>query len=170
MGNPSPWLRRAAGPPWSRPMPATKTLILLKPDAVQRGLVAEILARFERKGLRIVGLKFLVPSKAQAEAHYAEHAGKPFFPSLLAFITSSPLVALCLEGDQAVPVCRTLIGPTDGRTAPPGTIRGDFGLSKSNNLVHGSDSDASAERELRIWFPEGVVAWTRADTSWAEPV
>jgi nucleoside-diphosphate kinase len=86
-------------------MPATRTLILLKPDAVQRGLVSEVLARFERKGLRIVGLKFLVPSKAQAEAHYAEHAGKPFFPSLLAFITSSPLVALCLEGDQAVPVC-----------------------------------------------------------------
>ena len=168
MGNPSPRLRRAASPPWSRPMP-TKTLILLKPDAVQRGLVAEILARFERKGLRIVGLKFLVPSRTQAEAHYAEHAGKPFFPSLLSFITSSPLVALALEGDQAVPVCRTLIGPTDGRAAPPGTIRGDFGLSKSNNLGHGSDSDASAERELAIWFPEGVVAWKRADTAWAEP-
>ena len=150
-------------------MPATKTLILIKPDAVQRGLIAEVLARFERKGLRVVGMKFLVPSTAQAEAHYAEHAGKPFFPGLLSFITGSPLVALALEGDQAVPVCRGLIGPTDGRTAPPGTIRGDFGLSKSNNLVHGSDSDASAERELKIWFPEGVVAWKRADTQWAEP-
>jgi nucleoside-diphosphate kinase len=150
-------------------MPATRTLILLKPDAVQRGLVSEILTRFERKGLRIVGLKFLVPSKEQATAHYAEHAEKPFFPSLLSFITSSPLVAVSFEGDQAVTVCRTLIGPTDGRAAPPGTIRGDFGLSKSNNLVHGSDSDASAERELKIWFPEGLVSWRRADTIWSEP-
>lgn len=151
-------------------MPApTRTLILIKPDAVQRGLVSEILARFERKGLRIVGMKFIVPTAEQATAHYAEHAAKPFFPSLLSFITSSPLVALSLEGDQAVPVCRTLIGPTDGRVAPPGTIRGDFGLSKSNNLVHGSDSDASAERELKIWFPEGTVAWRRADTIWSEP-
>lgn len=150
-------------------MPATRTLILIKPDAVQRGLISEVLARFERKGLRVVGMKFIVPTKEQATAHYAEHAGKPFFPGLLAFITGSPLVALALEGDQAVPACRTLIGPTDGRAAPPGTIRGDFGLSKSNNLVHGSDSDASAERELKIWFPEGLVAWTRAGTEWVEP-
>lgn len=151
-------------------MPApTRTLILIKPDAVQRGLAAEILGRFERKGLRLIGLKLLVPSAEQAAAHYAEHAGKPFYPSLLAFITSSPLIAVALEGDQAVPVCRTLIGPTDGRTAPPGTIRGDFGLSKSNNLVHGSDSDASAARELAIWFPEGLAAWRRCDTLWTEP-
>ncbi len=151
-------------------MPApTRTLILIKPDAVQRGLIADVLARFERKGLRIVGMKFVVPTKEQATAHYAEHAERPFFPSLLSFITSSPLVALALEGDQAVPVCRTLIGPTDGRTAPPGTIRGDLGLSKSNNLVHGSDSDASAERELKIWFPEGTVSWRRCDTIWSEP-
>ncbi len=151
-------------------MPApTRTLILIKPDAVQRGLIAEVLDRFERKGLRVVGLKFVVPTSEQGKAHYAEHAEKPFFPSLLSFITSSPLVALALEGDQAVPVCRNLIGPTDGRSAPPGTIRGDFGLSKSNNLVHGSDSDASAEREMNIWFPEGLVAWKRCDTAWAEP-
>lgn len=150
-------------------MPATRTFILIKPDAVQRGLISEVLARFERKGLRVVGMKFIVPTKEQATAHYAEHAEKPFFPSLLSFITGSPLVALALEGDQAVPVCRTLIGPTDGRAAPPGTIRGDFGLSKSNNLVHGSDSDAAAERELRIWFPEGLVAWKRTGTEWAEP-
>jgi len=149
-------------------MPVQRTLILIKPDAVQRGLAAEVLGRFERKGLRIVGMKFAVPTQAQAEAHYAEHAGKPFFPALLQFITSSPLVALALEGDSAVTVCRTLIGPTDGRAAPPGTIRGDLGLSKSNNLVHGSDSPESAERELKIWFPEGVVAWRKADTIWAE--
>jgi len=150
-------------------MPVQRALILIKPDAVQRGLVAEVLARFERKGLRLVGLKFLVPSAEQATAHYAEHAGKPFFPALLAFITSSPLVAVALEGDSAVSVGRTLIGPTDGRLAPPGTIRGDFGLSKSNNLVHGSDSPESAERELKIWFPEGLVPWRRCDTIWAEP-
>ncbi len=149
-------------------MPVQKTLILLKPDCVQRGLCSEVLARFERKGLRIVGLKFLVPTKAQAEAHYAEHAAKPFFPSLLQFVTSSPLVALSLEGDSAISVARTLIGPTDGRVAPPGTIRGDFGLSKSNNLVHGSDAPEAAERELKIWFPEGTVSWTRCDTLWSE--
>ena len=149
-------------------MPVQRTLILIKPDAIQRGLAAEVLGRFERKGLRIVGLKFVVPTKEQATAHYAEHAQKPFFPSLLTFITSSPLAALALEGDSAVAVGRTLIGPTDGRAAPPGTIRGDLGLSKSNNLVHGSDSPESAERELKIWFPEGLVAWRRCDTIWAE--
>jgi nucleoside-diphosphate kinase len=149
-------------------MPVQTTLILLKPDCVQRGLTAEVLARFERKGLRLAGLKFLIPTKAQAEAHYAEHAGKPFFPSLLGFITSSPLVAIALRGDSAIAVARTLIGPTDGRAAPPGTIRGDFDLSKSNNLVHGSDSEAAAERELKIWFAEGLVDWTKADVSWVE--
>lgn len=149
-------------------MPLQRTLILLKPDCVQRALAGEVLARFERKGLRIIGLKQLVPSRAVAERHYAEHAQKPFFPSLLQFITSSPLVAVALEGDSAVTVARTLIGPTDGRSAPPGTIRGDFGLSKSNNLVHGSDSPESAERELAIWFPDGLCAWTRCDGAWTE--
>lgn len=149
-------------------MPAQRTLILLKPDAIQRGLAGDILARFERKGLRIVGMKLIVPSTEQATKHYAEHAAKPFFPSLLGFITSSPLVALCLEGDSAVAVARTLIGATDARAAAPGTIRGDFGLSKSNNLVHGSDSPESAERELAIWFTEGLVSWTKADTVWVE--
>ena len=150
-------------------MPTQRALILLKPDAVQRGLIAEILSRFERKGLRIVGMKMVVPTKEQATAHYAEHAQRPFFPSLLSFITSSPLVALVIEGDSAISVGRTLIGPTDGRVAPPGTIRGDFAISKSNNLVHGSDSPESAERELKIWFPEGLLTWRRADTIWAEP-
>ncbi len=149
-------------------MPVQRTLILLKPDAVQRALAGEILGRFERKGLRIVGLQLSKPSAETATKHYAEHAAKPFFPSLLEFITSSPLIALALEGDNAVAVARTLIGPTDGRAAPPGTIRGDFGLSKANNLVHGSDSQESAERELAIWFPHGLASWTRADTVWAE--
>ena len=157
------------GPPISEfPMPVQRTLILLKPDCVQRALCGEVLARFERKGLRVVGLKLLRPTEDHAARHYAEHRERPFFPSLVQFITSSPLVALALEGDQAITVARTLIGPTDGRTAPPGTIRGDFGLSKSNNLVHGSDSPEAAERELAIWFPEGTVPATRADQPWVE--
>ena len=148
---------------------AQRTLILIKPDAMQRGLAGDILARFERKGLRMVGMKLLVPSQAVASQHYAEHAAKPFFASLIQFITGGPLIALALEGDSAIAVARTLIGATDGRAAAPGTIRGDFGLSKSNNLVHGSDSPYSAERELKIWFPEGLHAWQRADTAWVEP-
>jgi nucleoside-diphosphate kinase len=150
-------------------MPAQRTLVLLKPDAVQRGLIGEIVARFERKALRVVAMKLLKTPQDVAQKHYAEHKERPFFPSLIQFITASPLVALALEGDDAVAVVRGLIGPTDGRKAPPGTIRGDFALSKSNNLVHGSDSPESAERELGIWFPEGTVAWKRCDTVWAEP-
>jgi nucleoside-diphosphate kinase len=149
-------------------MPTQRTLILLKPDAVARGLCGEILVRFERKGLRVVGMKQILATAELATRHYAEHKEKPFFPSLLRFITSNPLIALALEGDSAVSVARNLIGATDGRTAAPGTIRGDFGLSKSNNLVHGSDSPESAEREIAIWFPEGLVPATRCDTQWTE--
>jgi nucleoside-diphosphate kinase len=150
-------------------MPAQRTLVLLKPDAVQRALIGEILARFERKALRVVAMKFIKTPQEVAAKHYAEHKERPFFGSLLQFITGSPLVALALEGDDAVAVVRGLIGPTDGRKAPPGTIRGDYAISKSNNLVHGSDSPESAQRELAIWFPEGTVAWTRCDQEWAEP-
>jgi nucleoside-diphosphate kinase len=149
-------------------MPIQRTLILLKPDCVQRALCAEVLGRFERKGLRPVGLKLVQATTDTAARHYAEHKDRPFFPSLLQFITSSPLVAVALEGDSAIAVTRTLIGPTDGRAAAPGTIRGDFGLSRSNNLVHGSDSPEAAERELAIWFPEGLISWTRADHAWTE--
>jgi nucleoside-diphosphate kinase len=150
-------------------MPAQRTLILLKPDAVQRGLAGEILARFERKGLRIVALKQVIATVEQTTKHYAEHAQKPFFPEIQRFITSGPLIALALEGDSSVTVARGLIGATDGRAAAPGTIRGDFGLSKSNNLVHGSDSPESAARELAIWFPEGTLSWTKVDQNWVEP-
>ncbi|MBA2482351.1 MAG: nucleoside-diphosphate kinase [Planctomycetes bacterium] len=149
-------------------MPVQRTLVLLKPDAVQRGLIGEIISRFERKALRVIGMKLTKPSQDVAAKHYAEHKERPFFPSLLQFITSSPLVALVLEGDDAIAVVRGLIGPTDGRKAPPGTIRGDYALSKSNNLVHASDSPESAERELAIWFSEGLVSWKRCDTVWAE--
>jgi nucleoside-diphosphate kinase len=149
-------------------MPMQRTFVILKPDAVQRALVGEILGRFERKGLKIVGMKFMLASEEAAKKHYQEHAEKPFFGGLVQFITSSPLLALVLEGDEAVTVARTLIGATDGRKAAPGTIRGDFGCSKSNNLVHGSDSPESAERELAIWFPEKLIAWTPCAQAWVQ--
>lgn len=143
-----------------------RTFVILKPDAVQRGLVGDIIARFERKGLTIVGMKFQKAPVALATQHYIEHESRPFFPSLLAFITSGPLVAMALEGDEAIAVVRGLVGLTDGRKSPPGTIRGDFGLSKSNNLVHASDSPESAQRELALWFPEGLAEWISAQQSW----
>lgn len=148
---------------------AQRTLVLIKPDAVQRGLVGAVLARFESKGLRIAAMKLLKASAEIASKHYAEHRERPFFGSLVQFFTSSPLVAVVLEGDDAIAVVRTLIGTTDARKSPPGTIRGDLANSKSNNLVHASDSPESATRELAIWFPDGVPAATRCDTAWVEP-
>ncbi|GAB4108859.1 MAG: nucleoside-diphosphate kinase [Phycisphaeraceae bacterium] len=134
------------------------TLIILKPDAIQRGLAGQILQRFERKGLRIVGAKLMMVPKELAEQHYAEHKGKPFYEGLIKFITSSPVMVLAIRGLEAVTVCRTLIGATNGRKADPGTIRGDFGMSGGFNLVHGSDSEASAERELALWFKPEELA------------
>ena len=145
---------------------AQQTFVMVKPDAVQRGLVGEIVARCERKGLQIIGLKFQLVSPALAARHYAEHESKPFFHELVRFITSGPVVALALKGDSAVSVVRGLIGVTDGRKSPPGTIRGDYGLSQSNNLVHASDGIESAQRELTLWFPEGVTSWTPVLNSW----
>lgn len=136
--------------------PTQRTLVLLKPDAVRRGLVGTILARFEARGLTIVALEMRTIDGAQADRHYAEHVERDFYPPLRAFVTSGPLVALVLEGDQAVEVVRGINGATDGRKAAPGTIRGDFSLSNRENLVHGSDSPESAEREIGIWFPELV--------------
>jgi len=149
-------------------MASQHTFVILKPDAVQRGLIGEILARFERKGLLIVGMKFITATTDQAAKHYQEHKEKPFFGGLIQFIISSPMVALVLEGDEAITVVRTLIGATDGRKAAPGTIRGDFGISKSNNLVHGSDSPESATRELAIWFPDRPISWTSATAAWVQ--
>ena len=131
-----------------------RTLVLIKPDAVSRGLVGEILARYERKSLRIVAMDQRTADAATSDAHYAEHVDKPFYPGLREFITSAPLVALVLEGDSAVDVVRLMNGVTDGRAAAPGTVRGDFALSKSENLVHASDSADSAKREIGIWFPD----------------
>jgi len=131
-----------------------RTLILVKPDAFARGLTGEILARFERKGLKIVALKLLTTPRDLAETHYDEHRERPFFGELVDFITSAPLVAMVLEGDDAVTAARQLIGATDPIEAATGSIRGDFGTEVTFNLVHGSDSDESAEREIGIWFPE----------------
>jgi nucleoside-diphosphate kinase len=132
----------------------SRTLILVKPDAFERGLSGEILARFERKGLRIAALKLMRVDRDLAERHYSEHSSKPFFPDLIEFITGGPLVAMVLEGEDAVPAARALIGATNPVEATPGSIRGDFALEVTFNLVHGSDSDATAEREIGLWFPE----------------
>ena len=131
-----------------------RTLVLLKPDAVRRGLVGAILARFETRGLRIVALEQRTIGGELADRHYAEHVERDFYPPLRAFVTSGPLVALVLEGDSAIEVVRGINGATDGRKAAPGTIRGDYSLSNRENLVHGSDSAESAEREIGIWFPD----------------
>jgi nucleoside-diphosphate kinase len=131
-----------------------RTLVLLKPDAVRRGLVGDILGRFEAKGLALVTLELRTIDAATADQHYAEHVEKDFYPPLRDFVTSGPLVAAVLEGDEAVEVVRALNGATDGRKAAPGTIRGDLSLSNRENLVHGSDSPESAAREIAIWFPE----------------
>jgi nucleoside-diphosphate kinase len=132
----------------------SRTLILVKPDAFERGLTGEVIARFERKGLRITALKLLQADVEIANVHYAEHTEKPFFGELVEFITRGPLVAMVLEGHEAVGAARQVIGATNPVEAAPGSIRGDFALEVTFNLVHGSDSDESAEREIGIWFPE----------------
>jgi len=131
-----------------------RTLILVKPDAFGRGLTGEILARFERKGLRITALKLLTTPRDTAETHYDEHRERPFFGELVEFITSGPLVALVLEGQDAVKAARQLIGATNPLEATTGSIRGDFAIEVGQNMVHGSDSPESAEREIGLWFPE----------------
>ncbi|WP_033340098.1 nucleoside-diphosphate kinase [Catenuloplanes japonicus] len=133
--------------------PAERTLVLLKPDAVRRGLVGELLGRFERKGLTIDAMELRTIDADAADAHYAEHTAQPWYPPLRTFVTSGPLVALVLSGDEAITVTRGLIGATDGRKAASGTIRGDFSLSNRENLVHASDSPESAKREIDLWFP-----------------
>ena len=131
----------------------SRTLILIKPDAFERGLTGEVLARFERKGLEITALRLLEVDEELANRHYAEHAEKPFFGELVEFITRGPLVAVVLAGHEAVAAARQVIGATNPVDAAPGSIRGDFGLEVTFNLVHGSDSPQSAEREIGIWFP-----------------
>jgi len=134
-----------------------RTLVLCKPDAVQRGHVGDIVSRFERKGLKIAGMKMVHVDDALANRHYQEHVEKAFYPSLRAFITSSPVIALAIEGDHAVDVVRSMMGTTNPQEAAPGTIRGDFGINFTKNLVHGSDSPASAQREIALFFEENEL-------------
>jgi nucleoside-diphosphate kinase len=144
-----------------------QTLILLKPDCIQRRLIAGVIDRFERKGLRLAGMKLVRASNELAQSHYAVHKGKPFYDSLVTFITGGPTLAMVWEGREAVAVGRSLIGATDGAKAQPGTIRGDFGLSVQNNLVHGSDSPENAAAEVKLWFqPTELIAYTSVDGSW----
>jgi nucleoside-diphosphate kinase len=133
-------------------MPVERTLVLCKPDAVQRGLVGRIVSRLEDKGLKIAGMKMLWVDDELADRHYAEHLAKPFYPELRRFVTSSPVVAMAVEGENAVEVVRNLMGVTDPQRAASGTIRGDLGLKVTTNLVHGSDSPTSAEREVSLFF------------------
>ena len=132
----------------------SRTLILVKPDAFDRGLTGEVLARFERKGLTPVAIKLMTVTEELANRHYAEHTDRPFFGELISFITRAPLVAMVLEGEKAVEAARQVIGATDPLEAAPGSIRGEYAVEVTFNLVHGSDSDESAEREIELWFPE----------------
>jgi nucleoside-diphosphate kinase len=138
-------------------MAVEKTLVLVKPDGVKRGLIGEVISRFERKGLKIRALKMIWMRRSQAEEFYSVHRDKPFYNDLVEFITSGPIVAMVLEGDEAISVVRLMIGATDGRKAAPGTIRGDFALSIQNNIVHASDSPESFEREFKVVFSEEEV-------------
>jgi nucleoside-diphosphate kinase len=144
-----------------------RTLVLIKPDAMQRGLAGEILSRLERRGLRIAALKLVQVDRALAERHYAEHAAKPFYAGLVEYITSCPIVAAVFEGTRAVEAVRSAIGKTNPLEAPPGTIRGDLGVEIGRNLVHGSDSTGSAEREVALFFrPEELLSYERAIDRW----
>ena len=144
-----------------------RTLILVKPDAVQRGLVGEIISRLERRGLQIVALKLTSVSTALAQEHYKEHAGKPFFKGLVDYITSCPIVAMVVEGPNAIEIARTTIGATNPAAAAPGSIRGDLGVSIGRNLVHGSDSVASAQREVALFFKKDeLLDYDRTSDPW----
>ena len=141
----------------------------MKPDGVQRGIVGEVLRRFESRGLKLVGLKMVHISRAIAEEYYAEHRGKPFFPGLVDYVTSGPAVAMLWEGENAVVVVRKTMGATDPAKAEPGTIRADFGLTISRNVVHGSDSVESAKREAALFFkPDEILAYDRAHDAWIQ--
>jgi len=146
-----------------------RTLILLKPDAVQRGLMGEILGRLERRGLKVVGMKMLLAPRALAEEHYAEHVGKPFYAGLIDYITSAPVVALVLEGKGAVATSRSTIGATNPANAAPGTIRADLAVETGRNLVHGSADPEAAAREVALWFQDSeLTAWPRDTDRWIQ--
>lgn len=143
-----------------------RTFVIIKPDAVQRGLIGEIVGRFERRGLKIAAMRFLQVSDALARKHYAVHEGKPFYAGLIEYIVSGPVVALVLEGTNAIAVVRKTLGATKPAEAELGSIRADFGLEIGRNLVHGSDGAETAASEIALWFGEDVVAWSRASDPW----
>ena len=144
-----------------------RTYLMIKPDGVQRGLIGEIISRFEKKGLKIVGLKMLKISREMAERHYAEHRGKPFFGPLVDYITSGPVVAMVVEGKDAISTAREMMGATNPLKAAPGTIRATYGMDVGRNIIHGSDSKASADREISIFFrPEELVVYGRDVDRW----
>lgn len=143
-----------------------RTLVILKPDAVQRGISGEILARFERRGLRIAALRLVKVERSLAEKHYEIHKGKFFYEDLVKMISASPVIAFVLEGPNAIGVVRAMVGATRPHEAAPGTIRGDYALVGLRNLVHASDAPETAEAEIALWFPEGVVAYTRDVERW----
>ncbi|MEM3433345.1 MAG: nucleoside-diphosphate kinase [Candidatus Methanomethyliaceae archaeon] len=143
-----------------------RTFVMIKPDAVVRGLVGEVISRLERKGLKIVGMRMIKMSEEEASSLYSVHKGKPFYGDLINFIRSAPVVVMAIEGESAVSVVRRLIGPTDSKEAPPGTVRGDFSCSKSMNVIHASDSLDNAQRELSIFFKDSeVLRYSRLDES-----
>jgi nucleoside-diphosphate kinase len=144
-----------------------QTLVLIKPDGVQRSLIGEIISRLERRGLRLIGMKFMAMSRDLAERHYAVHKGKDFYDSLIAYITSGPVVAMVWEGHDAIEIVRSLMGKTRPSDSPPGTIRGDFGMDVGRNLIHGSDSPDTAQKEIPLFFDKGeLVKWSRATDPW----
>jgi nucleoside-diphosphate kinase len=144
-----------------------RTLILIKPDGVQRGLVGEVISRFERRGLRLIGLKLMQMSRELAERHYIDHKGASYYEPLITFLTSSPIVAMVWEGPEAIAVARAMMGATQSSKAAPGTIRGDFALETRRNIVHGSDGPESAAREMDLFFrPEEIIAWEESIEPW----
>jgi nucleoside-diphosphate kinase len=148
-------------------MATERTLVIVKPDGVQRGLIGPILSRLEARGLKLVGLKLVQVSHELAARHYAEHEGKPFYPGLLKYITSAPVVVACAEGTSAVQMVRNTVGATNPLNAAPGTIRADYALDIGRNLIHASDAPATAERELALWFNEGeLVSYARDTDRW----
>jgi nucleoside-diphosphate kinase len=148
-------------------MPSERTLILIKPDAMERRLAGRLISRIEDKGLAIIGMKLLQVTPELSRRHYAEHVNKPFYPLVEKFITSGPVVAIVAEGPDAVAVVRAMMGPTNGRQAPPGTIRGDYGMSRQMNLMHGSDGPDAAKREIEIYFaPSELLSAKTALTPW----
>ncbi len=148
-------------------MAIERTLIIVKPDGVQRALVGQVIARFESRGLRITGLKLMRISRELAEDHYAEHKGKPFYEGTVTYMTSAPVVVMVLEGPDAIAAARATMGATNPLNAQPGTIRADFGLNISRNIVHGSDKPETAEREINLYFkPEELLSYERAGDAW----